>query len=319
MTSPTLVPRTRLLRSGDKLLVAKDSEVRTITGAPAVDLVETLVHSANGPRLPVPTEAGPEWHAFVALLTEAGLVTTDPAVARASGQARLLWDRCRQALPIQDIDKALRRSTIPVLGSGTVADRIRQIIEEAGPRVVADRDAGSCGADIPGATAVTVVVGKSLTDPTLLDHNVWALEHRLPWLAVVPDDAGRSVVGPYIVPGSSACFRCYLLRRAANFPDRRIIGELSTAEPVPTSTPRVELLGMGWFTAALTAEKVLERVALGDYSSMSAPGSLASIEPARPGVDVSEHRVLRVPRCPTCSPAAGRGLPQVWFHGGERP
>lgn len=237
MTSPTLVPRTRLLRSGDKLLVAKDSEVRTITGAPAVDLVETLVHSANGPRLPVPTEAGPEWHAFVALLTEAGLVTTDPAVARASGQARLLWDRCRQALPIQDIDKALRRSTIPVLGSGTVADRIRQIIEEAGPRVVADRDAGSCGADIPGATAVTVVVGKSLTDPTLLDHNVWALEHRVPWLAVVPDDAGRSVVGPYIVPGSSACFRCYLLRRAANFPDRRIIGELSTAEPVPTSTP----------------------------------------------------------------------------------
>ncbi len=319
MSSPILSPRTQLLRSEGKLLVRHGDQVRSVAGDEAVALVRTLVAGATGSILLEPAGGGAAWAQLVGVLEEIGLVTTDVDVTTASPQARQLWDRAGRVLPVGDIDAALRGAVIPVIGTGPVAERIRAVIAGAGVALTQDRAAGRASAQIPGALPVTVVVGESIDDPALLAHNEWAHEHRAPWLPVIPDDAHRAIVGPYLVPGSSACFACYRLRRLANFPDRRIIDALTQATAIPMTTPATALLGMDWFIAGLVAEKVLERAALGDHSAMSAPGSLASLEPARPGIDVSEHRVLRVPRCPTCSPTKDRGMPQVWFHGGERP
>ena len=144
------------------------------------------------------------------------------------------------------------------------------------------------------------------------------------WIIEIPRPSPVFVSGIFtgrpsrlIVPSSSACYRCYTLRRAANFPDRRVVPMLSAGAPLAVDAPAVDTMGLSWFVAGLAVEKVVERIALGDHSTMTRPGSFATVERAHPGIRVDEHRTLRVPRCPACSPRREFGLPQVWHHGGD--
>lgn len=316
MSAPTLAPGTSVLRHGEKLVVRSGDQAWTISGDDMVHLVESLLAGSDDGVLPTMPTDSPAWSSLVELLRESGLVSVEEGMTQASPSARLLWQRSGQVHPLRDVDAALRESVVPVLGKHPLAARVRSILEDSGVGVTDDgREARAC-AQIEGSVAPAVVVAGSVDDVLLTEHNTWALETGLPWLPVVLDDAGHSVVGPYIRPHSSACLRCYRLRRAANFPDRRVIEDLAGAEPVAMSPMPTDMVGLSWFVAALAVEKVTERIALGDHSTMSCPGGLAALERSHPGVKVTEHKVLRVPRCPDCSTTAQRGLPQVWHHGG---
>lgn len=313
-----LTPTVNVLHSGDGLLVRTGEQVHTLTGEKLCSLVAELLAQVNQGVVPAPAQESEAWNRLEELLEISGMVVREEGLAQADPGVRMLWQRSGRPYPVSVMQAALSAARIPLLGSHTLVPRIASILEENGVETVDNPALARASDAVEGSVAPAIVVVDSPHDPRLTKHNEWALETGAPWLPVVIDDAGRSVVGPYIQPRSSACARCYQLRRAANFSDRRIVGPLSEADPVPLSPLPVDLMGLGWFVAALACEKVVERVVLGAHATMTCPGSMAVVERTQPGVSVDEHRVLRVPRCPACSPTVGQGLPQVWHHGGGR-
>ena len=312
-----IAPEVSLLRTENTLVVRNGEQVHTIAGRATTRLVERLLTASKGGALPQPDEVTPAWEELVELLSSVGLITTEPGMGQVSESARLLWKRSGGVHSLLTIHEALTRAVVPVVGVHPVAERIRTILRDGGI-AVGDDAAGARGHDaIAGSCAMSVMVATSIDDPALGEHNTRALRSGQPWLPVLLDDAGRCVVGPFIVPSSSACYRCYTLRRAANFPDRRVVPMLSAGAPLAVDAPAVDTMGLSWFVAGLAVEKVVERIALGDHSTMTRPGSFATVERAHPGIRVDEHRTLRVPRCPACSPRREFGLPQVWHHGGD--
>lgn len=315
MSTLSLYPNATVLAGDGKLMVKNGEKVHVLRGDGLRTVVGSLLKQAKDGAIPAPPTESEAWAKLVTLLEMSGLVTREPGMLDARPAIRMLWQRSGGAHPLATMEEALSMACVPVLGDHPLAERIVSILEENDVRVVSDPAQAQASSTIEGSVAPAVVVARSPEDALLREHNRWALAHGTPWLPVVLDDAGRSTVGPYVQPGSSACLKCHLLRRAANFPDRRVTGLLSTAQSVAAPTPATDLLGLGWFVAALAAEKVLEKVSLGSHSTMSCPGGLTVLERSHPGISVTEHRVLRVPRCPECSPTAGLGLPQVWHHG----
>jgi bacteriocin biosynthesis cyclodehydratase domain-containing protein len=91
-------------------------------------------------------------------------------------------------------------------------------------------------------------------------------------------------IGPTVVPGQSACFRCYELRRAANVPEETGMGRTHAGGfHVPA--------GPEW--VALEAVKLLA-----GFGEASTIGTVVVFDPLR--LKLSHHRVLRVPTCPRC-------------------
>lgn len=164
------------------------------------------------------------------------------------------------------------------------------------------------------ASDLRVVVGSSHLDQLLAQANARALEDHTPWLPVIPYDGETAWVGPFSIPWQSACLRCFTLRRSANFSDDAFRPELLRVEQAPTTGPEFGPNPVHWIQAGIVANLLLERVALRDHAPSAAPGGITTITINDSGLDVQARRVLRVPRCPACSPSADTGFPQVWFH-----
>lgn len=164
------------------------------------------------------------------------------------------------------------------------------------------------------APDLRVVFGSSHLDQLLLDANARALQDHTPWLPVIPYDGETAWVGPFSIPWQSACLRCFTLRRSANFSDDVFRPELLRVESASSARPELGPNPVHRIQAGVVANLLLERVALRDHAPSAAPGGLTTISVNDAGLDVQTRRVLRVPRCPACSPSADTGFPQVWFH-----
>jgi bacteriocin biosynthesis cyclodehydratase domain-containing protein len=124
---------------------------------------------------------------------------------------------------------------------------------------------------------------------------------------VRPFDGRVAGVGPLVIPGESCCYECLLLRRAANL---EYGSDLFSIEAVPlraTADPAFEAL-----VVALAAHVVLRWIAGQDRT---VPGVLYAAE-AQPLPTITDHSVLRVPRCAACS-LAERSAPVLPWHAAE--
>jgi len=200
---------------------------------------------------------------------------------------------------IADAAKALETATVDVLGSSTVAaEAVRQLRESGIGRI-------RCGAlDSPPGGSSFVVAAPSGAEATALDAlNTHQLERGIAWLPILPYDGRRLVVGPLVLPGQSACGRCYAIRRAAASgyeADFESINRL----PVGASSPAP----IAALAAGLATVLVLRWLASSDPR---VPGWLSTLA-LSPALRLDHHRVLRVPRCPACRPY-DRALPTLWF------
>lgn len=315
-------PQTRVLRSGDRLLVRRGDEVSVIEGADGVALIEQLLTAATGSTggLPLPEASGDEEERllddFARLLTESGLARSIDAGPVDDPTLRTLWMRSGEERSLQELADARDAAVVGLFGRGPLAERIGDALAEAS--LTTRRGDGVAEDDSFARLDFAVVVADHQDHPDLVTANRLALDSGTPWLPVVADDGLRTLVGPLIHPDSSACWECVRLRRAANFPDRELSAELAGATAVAGPSTLATTLGTDLVVAGLTVEKTVDRVLLGDHAQISRPGSMAVVRPTAPGLGIEEHLVLRVPRCTACSPATGRGEPQVWFHGGTR-
>lgn len=313
-----VVPGVRALDADGDLLLRTGGRIVKVTSA--APLVRRLLQAASKGELDLSDADGvgpaerERLDAVLGRLADAGLLdSTDDGMPAEAGPVDGLWVRAGGEVERAEIARRLETAAVDVVGSGTLADRIAAELTTAGlqrARRVEDPD------DATPDVTTSVVVGQTEEDPLLATWNERALTAGGPeWLAVVPMDGRHVTVGPWVFPNTSACYQCFRLRRASAFLDHEVGPGLAAAVPVTTPDDVAAMHPtLSAMQATVVADVVLQHVALRGGHGQAQPGGMTTIEYGLTGLRTEDHRVLRVPRCPLCSPAAGGGFPQVWFH-----
>lgn len=194
--------------------------------------------------------------------------------------------------PSQELDRVDRRDT-------------KLVVDE----LPADADAEVWAERMRGASLVLMGIrGLALFDERAQAVNRAAIETQVPWLPVA--HVGRHVaqIGPYVVPGQTACLGCFRQLHERNTSFLGAAGLLDGIE----GTARTE--------AAESSPTTVESAA-----SLAAVESIRAITPGQNPVSSSlvltfdsrrlefDHfKVLKSPRCPDCGPARGRPMMRIW-------
>lgn len=154
----------------------------------------------------------------------------------------------------------------------------------------------------PPADAVLLVWIDDINDVEVTAWNTYAWRRRLTWLPVMNFDGHVALIGPLIVAPQTACYQCFLHRRAASSGLNQRYFDLRLVNASPQSAS---------LTAFLAAAATLN---LADWTIRSdpfAPGALHAVTFDR-GVRTEVEYVLKVPRCPACRPVSARLRSAVW-------
>jgi bacteriocin biosynthesis cyclodehydratase domain-containing protein len=282
---PLLAPWYRIVGDGERLVLEHAQVVVVLEGAAVRTLLPHLLPLLDGTR------------------------TVDDLVARLGVAARPAVDRALQTLarhgvlaegpPAPDDVRAsahalaaafdvsprvaaerLRAGSVGVIGSGPAAAEIARLLHLAGVRHVSSRS---------WARAAEV-------DLAVVAPAVDEVDGLLPWNSL-------ALAGPLVVPGESCCYECTLLRRAANVDWGEDLVDVESAPVAATADAAVEAA-----VAAVAAHLALRWLVARDTTI---PGVVHAVE-VRPALALTTHHVLRVPRCPACSPAERLAAPLPW-------
>lgn len=186
-------------------------------------------------------------------------------------------------------------------------------INEAGRasfRPVAVRvGASGAVADLVKEAHLVAVAGDNMALAPYETINELCLRHGTPWVSA-RIDRNRGIIGPFVVPGQSACFTCFELRSRANSEHpadheatyRRWRQTDGLPDDWPTIAPALHLVGN---TLALDVLRVL-----GHRDVSAALGRVLYVEFQT--LASSVHPVLKLPRCPSCSRGRHRPLSKIW-------
>jgi bacteriocin biosynthesis cyclodehydratase domain-containing protein len=314
-----VAPGARALVENESILVRNGDIIVRCNGVGLQQFLTELVrHMVDGAINPsIFSDLNEEEHAKVSViidhLVEAGLLVEDYGGLSSDPAVLSIWQRSGKRDTRKEIAERLQSRLVSLIGTGSLVNLIRQELMKMGIQVSVNNDTELKVKDC----ALAIVVAGHEEDSLLDRWNAHALssENLTPWLAVIPSDGVRALVGPYVVPGQSACYRCYRLRRASTFPDRAIGEALAQAQWLgPAIDSSLENPGISGIQAFLVVDRVIEALSMGVVSPQLMPGSLITVDAESVGPVINHHRVLRVPRCPECSPGRGQGFPQVWFN-----
>lgn len=299
---PLLKPWYRLLETPDGLLLEHGRSTVCFGGAAATRLLPALLPLLDGSRtvdevvavLGRPVGAAVE-HAL-GLLARHGLLTEGPSPGAASPtrlERTALFLAQVAPLPPARIRERLAEACVLLEGDAELAAAAGRLLRRSGV---------ACTKAEEPATLVATAAARA-GDPLLDQRNALALERRTPWLPFGCFDGAAATIGPLVVPGETACYRCAVLRRDAS---SGCTAELVSLRQVPVRAPIAPTLVAA--VAAVVAERILRWVGFGDPRL---PGSVATVAVGR-RLEVADDVVLRAPRCPACSGVAASGLPLPW-------
>ena len=178
---------------------------------------------------------------------------------------------------------------VACLGSSDAARGALRLLRRSGRPAVAGEIA-----DPPPAEIVLVLPAPGELGQ-LEQWNAIALNTSRPWLQVLPWDGRMLAVGPLYLPGLTACFTCYRLRRSA------ALGLAAAGRQLESEPTRARAgIALPALAAALAVEQALGWLS---HRNAEAAGILHAIDDPG-GLRVTSHRVLPVPLCPACSGAA---------------
>jgi bacteriocin biosynthesis cyclodehydratase domain-containing protein len=125
--------------------------------------------------------------------------------------------------------------------------------------------------------------------------NEFCVLHKRPFLPVVLSDL-VGAIGPLVIPGETACYECARMRRRMHQRDpllrQSIEAAMGPGGPTGFLPPMSSLLG------DLAAIELIRLFCLGTF--MSRAGTLIEVSPlAR---EMTPRPVLKLPRCPVCTP-----------------
>lgn len=177
----------------------------------------------------------------------------------------------------------------------------------ARPALDALRDLGAPARVVPEATSpregeLLLVLRAAWARPSLDVLNERCVEAGAPFLVAGILEPRRLHLGPLVVPGETACLRCYLDRRVANTLNREGTRRL-LEEPHPPST----------FPGAAHVVATFAALEAARFQKGLAPATLGTaVSLGLDGFDVAHDRVLKAPRCPACSRLRRTSAPEPW-------
>ncbi|WP_373277870.1 TOMM precursor leader peptide-binding protein [Arthrobacter woluwensis] len=146
-----------------------------------------------------------------------------------------------------------------------------------------------------------LVIRSTIPDAVEVCRSLWA--SNICHVPVVPFDGAKLFVGPAVLPGTTACFECLVIRRAAStdWPDEYLRYHGSAA-PGPMSVRDVDL-------GVQLAARLIERAFYHEAHELI--GSCAVFNPE--SLTLYNSRVWSVPRCPSCSKTARSSTSYPWL------
>lgn len=278
--------RMQLRTPGERLTIGREAPIArallqacdgTRSARTVLDLLEGMGHDPHRAR------------ALLQLLTVRRMLMDgapagpgDRIVATARHLARCVRDERLDSRPVRHLH-AMR-----ILGSGAVAEECRELLSALGIATAGDASAGQ-------KDALLLVCRDCEDHGTFRDYNRTAVAARTPILfACVTEFAVR--IGPFVVPGDTACYECFYHRLRANV-DFRDEFDACTAQaarangPVP---PRARVHER--IAAAIACAQSINYLA----GALQHCAFDAVIELNPVTIDLAIGRVLKLPRCEVC-------------------
>lgn len=311
---PALKPWYRVLQQEDKLLLQYGETLVSFEGRAATRLLPALLPLLDGTRSldEIVEIIGPAVRQAVehalGLLQEHG-VLTEPALEAVTDSERRSAEFLAAADPLgrttAELLATIRAARVAVAGAGSLAADVASSLRRSGVGGLERLALPAGSAELSGfQLALAVPSGEEL--PGLSPWNEAALSTGVPWLQVLPFDGLFGAVGPLYVPGETACYECFRIRRASNVDYGR---EFLALQDVPASLPAAASVEQT--VAGLAATFALRWLA---YRDQFLPGTWYALElGVRPALGV--HVLYRVPRCPACSGVGQAAEPLPWHKG----
>lgn len=295
---PRLRPGLTLAADGDVTWVRVNTRVLRLRGEGARRILEAIDGSRGVDDLATAVGGAPgEVAAVLERFRGFGLLEPEGCGAAhpLAGQLRALADLGVDAAALS---AELAGAHVGVAGEGALAGAVEAALARAG--------VGRVGGDVDEVDALVAAPGG---DRALLEAlNARALRRGLPWILV--EAGGFDLrVGPFFLPGETACWRCLELRLEAAEPGG---GERRAARAAFGRAPALtDDLVPG--VAAVAAEACALEVVRFFAARVSDVGPElygAFAEYSLLRHRAAPHPVLRLPRCPACG-ARAAGLPTV--------
>ncbi len=266
---------TRASVDGDKLFLFDEGRHTLVEGRTAVALAPLLDGTRELDELLAEVDGLPlpEVLATIAKLEGLGHLVDGPGTGDAAVDA--WWD----ALGADPLEAAALRVSATAFG-GVDAAPVLAALRRAGLEV--------------GDGGLPVVLVDDYLDPGLEAFNRARVEAGEPW--VLARLAGRRLwLGPYFVPGETACWACLAERLSGNRQLDRYLATKNGSTHVARGAQAM-LDSTREAGAALLATELHAVLAVG--GSMLAGGVLVTVE--LPSLEVERHHVVRLPHCPAC-------------------
>ena len=311
---PALKPWYRVLQREDKVLLQYGETLVSFEGRAATRLLPALLPLLDGTRAldEIVEIIGPAVRQAVeqalGLLQEHGLLTEPAPEAVTESETRsaeFLAATDPLGRTTAELVSTIRGARVAVAGAGPLAAEVASSLRRSGVGGLERMSLSMESAELGGfQLGLAVPSGEEL--PTLSQWNEAALVAGVPWLQVLPFDGLFGAVGPLYVPGETACYECFRIRRASNVDyGREFLALQDVAAPLPAAAS-VEAI-----VAGLAATFALRWLA---HRDQFLPGTWYALELGlRPALGV--HVLYRVPRCPTCSELGKAAQPLPWHKG----
>jgi bacteriocin biosynthesis cyclodehydratase domain-containing protein len=300
---PLLAPWYRLTGSDDRLLLEHGQTVVALEGGAVRTLLPALLPLLDGTRTydDLLDRVGPATRPALDLALE--VLATHDLLVEGPDVGPDLRNAAHAVAAAYGIsptvaEERLSGAVVDVVGSAPAAAEIARLLRLCGLGTVRRGRGRPRGrADL----AVVAFGGDELEQ--LRRWNDKALARGVPWLPFRQYDGRFAAVGPLIVPGESCCYECVLRRRASNLEYGQHLAEIERVPVAAQADAALEALAVG-VAAHLAVQWIGGRDA-------TLPGVLHAVE-ARPTLSVGLHPVLRLPRCPACSPTLRLAAPLPW-------
>ena len=306
---PRLKPWYRVAPVEDGLAFEYGETVLRFGGHAATDLLPLLLPLLDGTRslrelaaaLGEPIAPAIE-HALGKLSEHGLLVEGVPEVssalrARTAASCAAAWPGAGEE---RSVDAALRAAAVAIGGGGPLAAELLRLLRLCG---IEDVRLVEIAEEALDGVAVAIAAPEAQEVPRLAAWNSACLERSTAWLQLLPFNGRFALAGPLYIPGETACYECYRLRRAANIAYEDEFWALERTAPRASSTPGLDALLAG------AAVSLILRWLVGRDPFL--PGRCFAFR-FDAGLSVETHDVFRVPRCPACSGLTHVASPLPW-------
>ena len=298
---PLLAPWCRLVEDGDRLLLEHARSVAVLEGGAVRTLLPELLPLLDGSRTraelgdALGAAARPAVEQALQLLAANGLLVDGGPEA---GRNAFAVAAAYRLGPVE-AGKRLREARVALVGESRVGRAVGRLLRRCGIGSVM-----RVGWE-PDVLADLAVVAPAPSEAGKLESwNSAALGRGTRWLAIRPFDGALATVGPLVVPGESACHACLLLRLGGHLEYGADFARIERTPVAVEAGAPLETIAAG-----VAAQLVLGW--LGGRDTRLA--GVVHVLESGPPLALSAHPLLRVPRCPACSPVE-RCAPRLPWH-----